>query len=131
MRNLLLAAALVAFPAAAQVQISVQLPSIFFPAPPQLVVVQPGVQVVENNSEEVFVVDDVYWVRRSDRWYRANDHRGGWVYVDGPRVPPSLVRLSPGAYRHDKHEQREERREDRREDRRDEGKGNKHGKGKH
>jgi hypothetical protein len=100
-RSILLAAvvAVGAFPAAAQVQINVQLPSVVFPAPPPMVVVQPGVQVVEDNDDEVFFVDDVYWVRRGPHWYRAKDHRGGWVVVDGPNVPPSLVRLPPGQYR--------------------------------
>lgn len=128
-RNLLLLASVVALPAFAQVQISVQLPIITFNAPPPLVVVQPGVQVVENNDEEVFFVDDFYWVRRGPRWYRTKDHRGGWVVVDGPGVPPSLVRMPPGQYRRYKPGKREEM------DRRGggEGKGHqeKHGGGKH
>ena len=78
-------------------EISIQLPTITFSAPPPLVVVQPGVQVVEDNDEEVFFVDNYYWVRRGPRWYRTRDHRGGWVVVDGPGVPPSLVRLPPGS----------------------------------
>ena len=76
-RKLVLLASVVALPAFAQVQISVQLPTITFSAPPPLVVVQPGVQVVEDNDEEVFFVDNYYWVRRGPNWYRARDHRGG------------------------------------------------------
>lgn len=89
--------------ALAQVNVEVSGPSITFGAPPPVVLVQPGVQVVEDSSDEVFFVDNVYWVRRGSRWYRANDHRGGWVVVNGPGVPPSLVRLPPGKYKHYKH----------------------------
>jgi hypothetical protein len=127
-RKLVLLASVVALPAFAQVQISVQLPTITFNAPPPLVVVQPGVQVVEDNDEEVFFVDNYYWVRHGPRWYRTKDHRGGWVVVDGPGVPASLVRLPPGQYRRFKHEVREERREDRRELEKGQGHKEKHGK---
>lgn len=102
-RTLLVLASCVALPAFAQVQINVQLPTITFTAPPPLVVVEPGVQVVEDNDEEVFFVDSYYWVRRGPTWYRTRDHHGGWVVVDGPRVPPTLVRLPPGQYRRYKH----------------------------
>jgi hypothetical protein len=114
-RTLLVLASCVALPAFAQVQINVQLPTFTFTAPPPLVVVEPGVQVVEDNDEEVFFVDSYYWVRRGPRWYRTRDHRGGWVVVDGPGVPPSLVRLPAGQYRRYKHAVKEERREEKRE----------------
>lgn len=110
-RKLVLLASVVALPAFAQVQISVQLPTITFSAPPPLVVVQPGVQVVEDNDEEVFFVDNYYWVRRGPNWYRARDHRGGWAVVESPRVPATIVRLPPGQYRRYKHEVREEKHE--------------------
>lgn len=99
MRKLLLAALVVAAPAFAQVQVTVQLPTISFAVPPPVVVVEPGIQVVEDQDDEVFFVDNVYWVRRGPQWYRSPDHRGGWVVVDGPRVPPTLVHLPPGKYR--------------------------------
>lgn len=102
-RTLVALASLLAAPAFAQVQIQVQLPTIAFQAPPPLVVVEPGVQVVEDQDEEVFFVSDNYWVRRGPHWYRTKDHRGGWVLVDGPGVPPSLVRVPAGKYRRWKH----------------------------
>lgn len=102
-RTALVVASIVALPAFAQVEISIQLPTITFNAPPPLVVVEPGVQVVEDQDEEVFFVSDYYWVRRGPRWYRTKDHRGGWVVVDGPGVPPSLVRVPAGKYRRYKH----------------------------
>ena len=101
--KLLLLASVLAAPAFAQVEVSIQLPTITFNAPPPLVVIEPGVQVVEDNDEEVFFVNEYYWVRRGPRWYRTKDHRGGWVIVDGPGVPPSLVRVPEGKYRRYKH----------------------------
>lgn len=102
LRFAVLTLALLSLPAWAQT-IQVTLPSITFSAPPPLVVIEPGVQVVENHDEEVFFVDNSYWVRRGPHWYRAVDHRGGWVVADGPGVPPSLVRLPPGKYRRYQH----------------------------
>lgn len=98
-RTLVLAAALSAAPVFAQVQITIPLPTITFSAPPPLVVVQPGVQVVEDYDEEVYFVDSWYWVRRDGRWFRARDYRGGWAVVDAPRVPATIVRLPPGQYK--------------------------------
>jgi len=72
---------------------------IVFPKPPPLVVVSPGIQVVPDHDHEVFVVDGHYWTRRDGAWYRAVDHRGAWVVVDGPGVPPALVKIPPGHYR--------------------------------
>ncbi|PZR05372.1 MAG: hypothetical protein DI536_32375 [Archangium gephyra] len=97
---LLAAVALTSSLSFAQVQVVLPAPTITFGAPPPLVVVQPGVQVVEDYDDEVYFVDNVYWVRRGPRWYRSPSHRGGWVVVDGPGVPPALVRMPPGQYRH-------------------------------
>ena len=110
-RTLLVLASLVSVPAFAQVQINVQLPTITFSAPPPLVVVEPGVQVVEDNDEEVFFVDNYYWVRRGPRWYRTRDHHGGWVVVDGPGVPTAIVRVPEGKYRRFKHHKEDEEKE--------------------
>jgi hypothetical protein len=103
MRHLLLAAAIAASsllpqPAAAQasVQLRFDLPMVL----PRLIVIEPGIQVVPMVNEEVFFVDGFYWVRRDDRWYRSQDHRRGWIYVDHRGVPPRLVRIPGGHYRH-------------------------------
>lgn len=134
-KTLITLTSVLALPAFAQVQISVQLPTITFNAPPPMVVIEPGVQVVEDNDEEVFFVSNHYWVRRGPRWYRARDHRGGWVVVDGPGVPPSLVRVPAGKYRRYKRGKTvviDDRRRD--DDRDDDDKGKKKGKhkgGKH
>src|SRR4051794_35607139 len=71
-------------------------PVIHFQQPPPVVEVDPGVQVVEDQDDEIFVVDGWYWTRRGDHWFRARDHRGGWVVVEPRAVPTRLVRMPPG-----------------------------------
>ena len=93
------------------------------PVAPPLVVVQPGVQVVENYDEEVFYTGGWYWVRRDGRWWRARQPRASFVYVEPRRVPPALVRIPPGQYRHwrreEAHAERREEREHRKEAKRE------------
>ena len=82
-----------------QVQVRVNVPTVRFEVAPPVVEVQPGVMVVRDYDEEVFFVDGRYWMRWGDgRWYRANDHRGGWVVVEPRVVPTPIVRLPPGQY---------------------------------
>ncbi len=93
----LLASALLA-PAAAHAQfvnVRVDLPE----APP-LVVVSPGVQVVENHDEEIFFHDNWYWVRREGHWYRSRQPRAEFVYVEERGVPRAIYGVPPGRYRH-------------------------------
>lgn len=88
-------AALLSMPALADgVEVKISFPWL---APPPLVVVEPGIQVVPDYDEEVFFVDGWYWVRRDGRWLHARDWRGGWVYVAAP--PPGLARIPHGKYR--------------------------------
>lgn len=86
-------------PAAAQVEIQAGL-RIPLPDLPRLVVIQPGVQVVQDFDDEVFLHGDVYWARRGDRWYRARERRAQFVVVETQLVPMPLRRLPPGRYRH-------------------------------
>ena len=84
-----------------QVQVRVTVPTVRFEVAPPVVEVQPGVMVVRDYDEEVFVVDGRYWMHTRDgRWYRANDYRGGWVVVEPRVVPVPIVRLPPGRYKH-------------------------------
>ncbi len=87
-------------PALALAQASVQLRLDLPVAMPQLVVVQPGIQVVPNIEEEVFYTGGWYWVRQDGGWYRSHSPRRGWFFVPPERVPPRLVHLPPGQYRH-------------------------------
>ena len=82
----------------ANVQVSV--PTIHFEVEPPLVVVTPGVYVVQDYDQEVFFVRGYYWCNMGGVWYRTRHHRGGWVAVNGPRVPRSIYRLPPGHYKH-------------------------------
>src|SRR4051812_35198732 len=95
----LLALAMLSLPVAARAQVGVQI-QVALPAAPPLVVVQPGVQVVEDQDEEVFFTNGWYWVRRDDAWYRARGPRATFVYVASRRVPVVLARMPPGHYRH-------------------------------
>jgi hypothetical protein len=52
------------------------------PVLPPRVVVQPGVQVVEDLDEEVFFSGGWNWARRGDLWYRARDYRARWICVE-------------------------------------------------
>jgi hypothetical protein len=106
MLRLSLAVALVVslLPGAARAQVDVNI-RLGLPAAPPLVVVQPGVQVVENYDEEVFFTNGWYWVRRDDRWWRARSPRASFVYVEPRRVPAAIYRLPPGRYKHWRKEQ--------------------------
>ncbi len=95
LRSLLLASCVLPGLALAQVQIRIG-----FTAPPPLVVVTPGIQVVPDYDEEVFFVDGWYWTRSEAAWYRTRDYRGGWIVVQPRSVPPTLVALTPGQYKH-------------------------------
>lgn len=75
-------------------------PQITFTAQPVLVEAAPGVRVVEDHDDEVFVVNNVYWVRRDDHWFRSTAWNGRWVYVEPRRVPGAIVRIPPGHYKH-------------------------------
>jgi hypothetical protein len=105
-----LAAALLA-PASARAQfVNLRIP---LPPIPPLVVVSPGIQVVENHDDEVFFHEGFYWARRDGRWYRAQNHQHEFVYVEERHVPRPLFGTPPGHYRHYRHERRHERHEDR------------------
>ncbi len=102
--------AVVTAPLAARAQVSVGI-QIGLPVAPPMVVIQPGVQVVENYHEEVFFTGGWYWVRRGPYWYRAPRPGATFVMVEQRRVPPGLMRLPPGHYKHwHKEEMKEARR---------------------
>ena len=100
MKKLILSVSLIPWflPTAAGAQVGVHI-DIGLPAAPPLVVVQPGVQVVEGFREEVFFASGWYWCRRPDGWYRARSPRAHFYWVEPRHVPAALVRLPPGRYR--------------------------------
>ena len=102
---LCLALALSLLPAAARPQFEASI-HIGLPVAPPLVLVQPGLQVVENHDEEIFFVGGWYWCRRGDYWYRARRPHASFVYVVPERVPHRLAYLPPpGHYKHWRREQ--------------------------
>lgn len=115
-KRLALSAALLVLAPAARAQVSLHI-DIGLPVAPPLVVVRPGIQVVEGFDEEVFFHDGWYWCRRPHGWYRARSPRARFDWVEVRRVPRGLVALPPGHYRNWHHERQLERREWRREER--------------
>ena len=93
-------------PAQAQAQVQVQIHLDLPPILPPLVVIQPGVRVVQDFDEEVFFVGGYYWVARGDTWYRSRDHRGPWGSMKPKKVPAELTRLERGRYRRWQHDER-------------------------
>lgn len=130
---LILALLLVAGASSVRAQVRVQI-ELGLPVAPPLVVIQPGLQVVEGFDDEVFFHGGWYWCRRHDGWYRARSPRARFGWVEERRVPRLLVEVPRGHYRnwhHDRDflhterrreawkEERDERRELRREERED------------
>jgi hypothetical protein len=98
-------------PSAARAEVHVNI-DVGLPVAPPLVVVQPGVQVVENWHEEVYLVNGWYYVRRDGGWYRARRPHAAFAWCEPRRVPVALVRMPPGQYvRYQRHERNHERKE--------------------
>ncbi len=53
---------------------------------PDLVEIQPGVQVIADWNEPIFFVDGLYWRYYGDSWYRSTYYTGGWAYAPPPPV---------------------------------------------
>jgi hypothetical protein len=77
-------------------------------APPVMVEVSPGVQVVQDYDQEVFVSGGHYWVERGGGWYWADDHRGHWVAAPREHVPVFIRDHRRGAYTHYRRQERRE-----------------------
>lgn len=128
MRRILLPAALLfalaSTPASAQIRLKIELP---LPPLPKLVLIQPGIQVVEGFDDEVFFHNGWYWCRRDHGWYRSRSPRAHFEWVELHRVPKALAKVPPGHYRrwhdgdrrHAGHDDRRLERHDREDDRRD------------
>ncbi len=53
---------------------------------PELVDVQPGVQVIADWNEPIFFVGGMYWRYYDNTWYRSTYYTGGWAYAAPPPV---------------------------------------------
>ena len=53
---------------------------------PQLIEVEPGVQVVADYDQPVFYSDGMYWRSEGGIWYSSRYHNHAWVRVQTPPV---------------------------------------------
>lgn len=66
---------------------------------PDLVEVEPGVQVIAEYDEPIFYSDGWYWRTEGGVWYRSHDYHRGWSHVRS--VPTHISRIDhPERYRH-------------------------------
>lgn len=102
MKRLLMTAALALAPVlalgAGHADVHVSLPQ-----NPEMAAVEPGVQVVVGQDDEVFYMNHHYWLRRDGGWYHAMHHSNPFVFVENDQVPSVLVDLPLGHYRHYHH----------------------------
>jgi hypothetical protein len=97
MKKLILAMALLLYPAVASAQVVIRYG---WTAPPPLIEVSPGVQVVEDGGDEIFFTNGRYWVERDGRWYWARDYHENWRFADARRVPVFVRSHRRGEYLH-------------------------------
>jgi hypothetical protein len=100
------------FPGAAMAQtMTVQFgpPAIRWEARPAMVVIAPGVWVVEDSPDEVFYYNNWYWTQDNGHWYRTRSHNGHWRQIDRGRVPSRFHAQPAGHYRHHRAEVRNSR----------------------
>lgn len=72
-------------------------PPIFFPAPPQLVVIpETDVYVVPDAREDIFFYGGWWWRPWNSRWYRSQHYDRGWAYHPNP---PYFHRSIPSDWR--------------------------------
>jgi len=66
---------------------------------PELVFIEPGIQVVVDANEPIFYTDNYYWRYSGNVWYRSQVASGGWVRFEAP--PQHLRRIErPQQYAH-------------------------------
>jgi hypothetical protein len=65
---------------------------------PDLVDVEPGVQVIADYDEPIFYSENYYWRNNGGRWYRSTAYNGGWVEASPPVAVGRIN--SPDRYRH-------------------------------
>ena len=96
------AAALSALPAAAQVSVNVNVgpPPVIFSAPPRVVVIpQSPVAYAPDTSYNVFFYDGRYWSFHDGAWFLASTHRGPWAFVPVAQVPRPVIAVPVRYYK--------------------------------
>jgi len=76
------------------VSVGNNLPAIRFAAPPDLVVI-PGtyVYIVPDIDVDVLYFQGYWWRPYKGYWYRSQDYKGKWIYVEPGRIPNGLRSL--------------------------------------
>jgi len=65
---------------------------------PDLVEIQPGIQVIYDYDQPVFYSDGYYWRQDGGIWYSSRVHTGGWGRVERP--PERFRTIQTSAYVH-------------------------------
>ena len=66
---------------------------------PELIEINPGVQVVADYDEPIFYSENYYWRNQGGVWYRSQYHTRGWARFDA--APAAVVHIqTPQAYVH-------------------------------
>lgn len=66
---------------------------------PELIEINPGVQVIADYDEPIFYSSNYYWRSDGAVWYRSSNYTSGWVRVEtAPAVIMQIER--PSAYVH-------------------------------
>ena len=58
----------------------------YYDAQPDLVEVEPGVQVIVDYDEPVFYSDNYYWRENGGVWYRSSYYIRGWISAQPPVI---------------------------------------------
>jgi hypothetical protein len=68
---------------------------------PELVTIQPGVEVIADADDPLFYTDGYYWLYRDGVWLRSDSYNTGFARVTPDLVPGHLRELrEPEAYAH-------------------------------
>jgi hypothetical protein len=98
----LVGAALLASPAAAEVNVNINVgpPPVIFSAPPRVVVVpRTPVYYAPDTSYNVFVYGGRYFSFHEGNWFLAASHGGPWAFVPVEQVPRPLLAVPVRYYK--------------------------------
>ena len=87
----------------AEVNVNVDInigPRIRLPESPGVVLVSPGIMVIEDYPDEVFFVSGFYWTLHGGHWYKCGGHKGRWIKTNRGKVPSAVLKMPPGKYKH-------------------------------
>jgi hypothetical protein len=65
--------------------------AVAFYEPPPLIMVEPGIYVVQGSAYPVYYVNGAYWSYYDGGWYRSRRWNDSWVRVGGDVIPGVIV----------------------------------------